>query len=207
MALHPVAETKASVHGPWWRSLYAQVLAAVILGAAIGHFWPTFGESLKPLGDAFIKLVKMIIAPVIFLTIAHRHRRHARFEARRPRRRQGVRLFPDLLDAGADRRPDRRQRRSSRARACNIDPATLDRRRRSLPTRDRAHDATIVGFLSSHHPEHDRQRLRRRQSSCRCCSSRSCSASRWRLVGDAASRCSTCSGSGSARRSSRWSRS
>jgi aerobic C4-dicarboxylate transport protein len=54
---------------PFYRHLYVQVLAAIILGAAIGHFWPTFGASLKPLGDGFIKLVKMIIAPVIFLTI------------------------------------------------------------------------------------------------------------------------------------------
>ena len=42
---------------------------AIALGAFIGHFWPEFGESLKPLGDGFIKLVKMVIAPVIFLTI------------------------------------------------------------------------------------------------------------------------------------------
>jgi aerobic C4-dicarboxylate transport protein len=46
------------------------VLLAIVAGGAVGHFWPDFGESLKPLGDAFIKLVKMIIAPVIFLTIA-----------------------------------------------------------------------------------------------------------------------------------------
>jgi len=52
------------------RQLYAQVLVAIILGALIGHFWPTLGENLKPLGDAFIKLVKMVIAPVIFLTVA-----------------------------------------------------------------------------------------------------------------------------------------
>ena len=49
--------------------LYVQVLIAIALGAAIGHFWPDFGASLKPLGDGFIKLVKMIIAPVIFLTV------------------------------------------------------------------------------------------------------------------------------------------
>jgi aerobic C4-dicarboxylate transport protein len=49
--------------------LYVQVLAAILLGGLIGHFWPAFGESLKPLGDGFIKLVKMVIAPVIFLTI------------------------------------------------------------------------------------------------------------------------------------------
>ena len=54
---------------PIWTHLYAQVLAAIVLGALIGHFWPTLGEGLKPLGDGFIKLVKMIIAPVIFLTV------------------------------------------------------------------------------------------------------------------------------------------
>ncbi|MET2831073.1 dicarboxylate/amino acid:cation symporter [Mesorhizobium shangrilense] len=49
---------------------YVQVLAAIALGVALGYFYPAIGESVKPLGDAFIKLVKMIIAPVIFLTIA-----------------------------------------------------------------------------------------------------------------------------------------
>ncbi|WP_285400938.1 dicarboxylate/amino acid:cation symporter [Luteibacter sp. ME-Dv--P-043b] len=54
---------------PWYRQTYAQVLVAIALGALLGHYWPAFAESLKPLGDAFIKLVKMIIAPVIFLTV------------------------------------------------------------------------------------------------------------------------------------------
>ncbi len=49
--------------------LYVQVLAAIVLGAALGHFWPHIGEAMKPFGDGFIKLVKMIIAPVIFLTL------------------------------------------------------------------------------------------------------------------------------------------
>ncbi|TDK32272.1 dicarboxylate/amino acid:cation symporter [Rhizobium deserti] len=55
---------------PLYRHLYAQVVVAIIAGMLIGHFYPTTGEALKPLGDAFIKLVKMIIAPVIFLTVA-----------------------------------------------------------------------------------------------------------------------------------------
>jgi aerobic C4-dicarboxylate transport protein len=55
---------------PFYRQLYVQVLAAIALGALLGHFNPELGASLKPLGDAFIKLVKMIIAPVIFLTLA-----------------------------------------------------------------------------------------------------------------------------------------
>ncbi len=54
---------------PLYRQLYFQVVVAIVLGAVLGHFQPEFAASLKPLGDAFIKLVKMIIAPVIFLTI------------------------------------------------------------------------------------------------------------------------------------------
>ena len=63
------SEAAPVVRRPFYRHLYFQVLIAIALGALIGHFWPTFGESLKPLGDGFIKLVKMVIAPVIFLTI------------------------------------------------------------------------------------------------------------------------------------------
>jgi aerobic C4-dicarboxylate transport protein len=54
---------------PVWRSLYFQVLVAIALGVLAGWLFPAFGTSLKPLGDAFIKLVKMIITPVIFLTV------------------------------------------------------------------------------------------------------------------------------------------
>ena len=54
---------------PLYRQLYVQVLVAIVLGVLLGHFSPALGEAMKPLGDAFIKLVKMIIAPVIFLTI------------------------------------------------------------------------------------------------------------------------------------------
>ncbi len=54
---------------PFYRQLYFQVVIAIILGVLLGHFEPAYGAALKPLGDAFIKLIKMIIAPVIFLTI------------------------------------------------------------------------------------------------------------------------------------------
>jgi aerobic C4-dicarboxylate transport protein len=54
---------------PLWKNLYFQVLAAVVLGVLLGWLWPAVGASLKPLGDGFIKLVKMIITPVIFLTV------------------------------------------------------------------------------------------------------------------------------------------
>jgi aerobic C4-dicarboxylate transport protein len=54
---------------PFYRSLYAQVLAAVIIGVLLGHFAPQTGEAMKPLGDGFIKLIKMMIAPIIFCTV------------------------------------------------------------------------------------------------------------------------------------------
>lgn len=51
------------------RHLYVQVLIGIALGVLAGALWPEFGASLKPLGDAFIKLVKMMIAPIIFTTV------------------------------------------------------------------------------------------------------------------------------------------
>ena len=63
------AEPADTVRLPFYRQLYFQVVVAIILGVLLGHFEPAFATEFKPLGDAFIKLVKMIIAPVIFLTI------------------------------------------------------------------------------------------------------------------------------------------
>ena len=57
------------IRSPWYTHLYVQVLIAITAGVLLGHFAPATGEAMKPIGDAFIKLVKMIIAPVIFLTI------------------------------------------------------------------------------------------------------------------------------------------
>ncbi|HEY4819301.1 MAG TPA: cation:dicarboxylase symporter family transporter, partial [Xanthobacteraceae bacterium] len=56
---------------PWYTVLYIQVLIAIALGVAIGHFYPGLGKELKPLGDGFISLIKMMIAPVIFCTVVH----------------------------------------------------------------------------------------------------------------------------------------
>jgi aerobic C4-dicarboxylate transport protein len=54
---------------PLYKSLYFQVITAIVIGVVLGHFWPQTGEAMKPLGDAFIKLIKMIIAPIIFCTV------------------------------------------------------------------------------------------------------------------------------------------
>jgi aerobic C4-dicarboxylate transport protein len=56
---------------PWYTVLYLQVLIAIALGVFLGHFYPETGTRLKPLGDAFINLIKMMIAPVIFCTVVH----------------------------------------------------------------------------------------------------------------------------------------
>ena len=52
-----------------FRHLYLQVLVAILLGAAVGYFYPAFGVKLKPLGDGFIKLIRMVVAPIIFTTV------------------------------------------------------------------------------------------------------------------------------------------
>ncbi|MGM3172390.1 dicarboxylate/amino acid:cation symporter [Dickeya chrysanthemi] len=52
-----------------FKSLYFQVLTAITIGILLGHFYPALGEQMKPLGDGFVKLIKMIIAPVIFCTV------------------------------------------------------------------------------------------------------------------------------------------
>ncbi len=54
---------------PIYKSLYFQVISAIIIGVLVGHYYPETGASLKPLGDAFIKLIKMMIAPIIFCTV------------------------------------------------------------------------------------------------------------------------------------------
>jgi aerobic C4-dicarboxylate transport protein len=56
---------------PWYSILYIQVLIAIALGIALGYFKPDLGKEMKPLGDGFISLIKMMIAPVIFCTVVH----------------------------------------------------------------------------------------------------------------------------------------
>jgi len=56
---------------PWYRVLYIQVLIAVFIGIVVGYVNPGLGKNLKPLGDGFVSLVKMIIAPIIFCTVVH----------------------------------------------------------------------------------------------------------------------------------------
>lgn len=129
----------------FYHSLYFQVIVAIIIGIILGNFFPDFGASLKPLGEAFIKLVKMIIAPVIFLTVV-----------------TGIAGMNDMKSVG---------RVAGKAMlyfltfstlalviglivanivqpgaGLNIDPATLHSEKVSEYV-EKAHDSTLVGFL------------------------------------------------------------
>ena len=136
---------------PWWSHLYVQVLTAIALGALIGHFWPLFGESLKPLGDAFIKLVKMIIAPVIFLTVATgiAHLRDLKTVGRVAGKAfayfftfSTLALIVGLIVANVVRP----------GAGMNVDPATLDPAAVGTYVQ-KAHETDIVAFLMNIIPE------------------------------------------------------
>ena len=145
MAIHIDAGAIPPAARPWYRHLYVQVVIAILLGVTIGHFWPATGEALKPLGDGFIKLIKMIIAPVIFLTIV------TGIAGMRDLKRVGrvalkafayflffstLALMIGLVVANVVRPGE----------GLNIDPATLDATKVS-DYASKAHDATLTGFL------------------------------------------------------------
>ncbi len=67
----PAPAPAARARTPWYRILYIQVLIAIALGIVLGHYAPNLAKQMKPLGDAFIALIKMMIAPVIFCTVVH----------------------------------------------------------------------------------------------------------------------------------------
>ena len=146
--LQPVPAGGAPIaRRPFYRSLYFMVLLAIVAGGAVGHFWPDLGTDLKPLGDAFIKLVKMIIAPVIFLTIATgiAGMRDLARVGRVAAKAFGYFLFfstlaliiglviANVVQPG---------------RGLNIDPATLNAGVVAQYA-SAAHETTIVGFLTS----------------------------------------------------------
>jgi aerobic C4-dicarboxylate transport protein len=137
----PEAEGPRRLH----HHLYVQVLIAIIAGAILGHFYPQLGEALKPLGDGFIKLVKMVIAPVIFLTLVSgiAGLRELRAVGRVAGKAFGYFLFfstlalivgmivANVVQPGA---------------GMNINPATLDAGK-IADYAEKAHDTTLTGFV------------------------------------------------------------
>jgi aerobic C4-dicarboxylate transport protein len=68
-ASRPPTAKAVAAHTPFYRKLYLQVLVAIAIGAALGYAYPEFSTSLKPYGDAFVRAIKVVVAPVIFTTI------------------------------------------------------------------------------------------------------------------------------------------
>ncbi|MCM2575265.1 dicarboxylate/amino acid:cation symporter [Achromobacter xylosoxidans] len=129
----------------FYQILYVQVLFAIVVGILLGYFKPDLGQAMQPLGDGFIKLVKMIIAPVIFLTVATGIA--AMSDLKKVGRVAGKAmlyflvfstlalivgmLVSHLVQPGA---------------GMHINPATLDQKAVSGYVA-KAHDSTITGFL------------------------------------------------------------
>lgn len=139
----------------WYKILYVQVLIAIILGVLLGYFAPDVGEAMKPLGDAFIKLVKMIIAPVIFLTVVTGIAGMSNMKQVGRVAGKAMIYFltfstlaliigmvvANVLEPGA---------------GLNIDPATLAAGKDAAKVSEyvsKAHDSTITGFLMNIIPE------------------------------------------------------
>ena len=53
----------------WYRHLYPQVLLAILIGILLGHFYPEWGVAMKPFSDAFIRIIKFLISPIVFCTV------------------------------------------------------------------------------------------------------------------------------------------
>lgn len=136
---------------PLYKILYVQVIVAILFGIALGHFFPDIGESLKPLGDAFIKIVKMIIAPVIFLTVVTGIAGMSNMKAVGSVAGKAMLYFitfstialiiglivANIIRPGA---------------GLNIDPATLDSSKVAGYV-EKAHESSIVGFLMNIIPD------------------------------------------------------
>ena len=145
MAIAPPAAHVPPSPRRWYAHLYVQVLVAIVAGVLLGHFAPATGEALKPLGDGFIKLVKMIIAPVIFLTIVTgiAGMRDLASVGRVAGKAFGYFLFFSTLALFVGLAVANVVRPGA---GLNIDPATLDAGK-VADYAAKAHEATLTGFL------------------------------------------------------------
>lgn len=71
MSIASISHAAARPRKPWYKDLSIQILIAMLLGCAAGYLWPQNADSFRPLGDLFIRLVRMIVAPIIFCTVVH----------------------------------------------------------------------------------------------------------------------------------------
>ena len=71
MTTDPVGHASQKRRRPLYKDLSVQILVAMLLGVLVGYLWPESADAMKPLGDLFIKLVRMLVAPIIFCTVVH----------------------------------------------------------------------------------------------------------------------------------------
>jgi aerobic C4-dicarboxylate transport protein len=145
----PATERLGSAAKPkkWYQHLYTQVLIALTLGILLGHFYPAIGTAMKPLGDNFLKLVKLMVAPLIFCTVVHGIASMSDIKAVGRVGLKSLVYFEvmttialvigmvavNVLQPGV---------------GMHINPATLDATAISAYTKA-AHDQTVIGFVSN----------------------------------------------------------
>lgn len=144
------SEARAQVLQPvrkkWYRHLYLQVLVAVIIGILLGYFEPALGAAMKPLGDNFLKLIKLMVAPLIFFTVVHGI---ASMSDIRTVGRVGLKLliYFEVMTTIALAVGIIAVNVMKPGVGMHVDPATLDVSAIAGYTKA-AHEQTVVGFLS-----------------------------------------------------------
>ena len=143
---------------PLYKSLYFQVICAIVIGVILGYFYPETGTAMKPLGDGFIKLIKMIIAPIIFCTVVVGI---AGMEDMKKVGKTGglALLYFEIVSSIALIVGLTIVNFVQPGAGMNVDPASLDTKAVAAYTKPGQMQST-AGFPPQHHPQHGRGRLR-----------------------------------------------
>ena len=167
---------RPGVRKPWYKVLYIQVLIAIVLGAMIGWLFPEFAKNdwIKALGDGFVKLIKMVIAPIIFCTVVSGI---AHIEDASKVGRVGVKalVYFEIVSTLRSPSASRRQLRAPGRRVSAAQPRCRRRWRTYAKQRSDMKSPSTSSCTSS--PIAWSAPLPR-AISCRCCCSQSCSALR-----------------------------
>ena len=153
---------------PFYRSLYFQVLVAIAIGVLLGHFAPESAIKLRPLGDGFIKLVKMMIGPIIFCTVVSGIAGMESLKVRRQDRCPGAAVLRSREHAGAGDWPRGRECSEARCRNEYRSVSTLD----AVQGRWLSHAAeeqSVIRLSAAHHSRPPSSMHLPRARSCRSC--------------------------------------
>ncbi|CAM3550181.1 dicarboxylate/amino acid:cation symporter [Rouxiella silvae] len=146
-----IATSNVNNKTPWYKHLYVQVLIAIIVGVIFGHFAPDAGTQMKPLGDTFIKVIRLLIAPIVFCTIVSGI---ANMKSLKNIGKIGIKalLYFEILTTLALIIGLVSVNIMQPGAGMHINPATLDAKAISSYTQA-AHDQSVVGFLTHIIPE------------------------------------------------------